>query len=128
MRDERPALFVAEGDGLDHGVFGDLAGARLDHQHRVLGPATTRSSVLALELGEGRVDDELAVDAADAHGAERPIERDPGERERRRGAVHRQDVGVVLLVRRDHQRDELDLVAEALGEERPERAVDQAAR
>ena len=87
--------------------------------------ATTRSSEAPLEIREGRVHDETAVDVPDADGAEGPQERDPGDQHRGRRAVHRQDAGVVLLVRRDREHDQLDLVAEALGEERAKRAVDQ---
>ena len=40
--------------------------------------------------------------------------------------IMRDDVGVVLEVMRQHRADDLRLVAEAVGEERPDRAVDQA--
>ncbi len=41
-------------------------------------------------------------------------------------AGHREDVGGVLLVAREDGRDDLRVVAVALGEERPARAVDEA--
>ena len=42
------------------------------------------------------------------------------------GAVHREDVGIVLAVGREDEGDDLRLVVEALGEERPDGPVDQA--
>src|SRR6266516_2916180 len=46
-----------------------------------------------------------------------------GHGERRRGRRHAQHVGVVLLVRRQHVDEDLDLVLEAFGEERADGAV-----
>ena len=60
-------------------------------------------------------------------GAEGPV---PGHRrqaERGRGRHHAEDVGVVLLVGGEDRHEDLHLVLETLGEERPDRAVDQAA-
>ena len=51
-------------------------------------------------------------------------DRDRRDRERRRGAVHRQDVVGVDVVDRQRLADELGLVVPALGEQRPDRAVD----
>ena len=90
-------------------------------------PDTTRSRSAALEeVLLGRVDDEVAVDLADAHGADRRRERDVGHHQRGGGAVHREDVVGVLVVDRQRHRDELRLVAPALGEQRAQRAVDHA--
>ena len=61
-------------------------------------PTTIRSSARApRSLLQRRVDDELAVDHADAHGADRAEERQRRDHQRRRGAVDAEDV-----VRRDH--------------------------
>ena len=79
---------------------------------------------LRLEVGGGGVDDEGAVPVADAHRAHRPVERDVGDHERGRGADDGQRVRVVLQVRREQQADDLRLARVALGEERPQRAVD----
>ena len=46
--------------------------------------------------------------------------------QRRRRAHDRDDVGLVDLVGREDRRDDLDLVAEAVGERRADRAVDHA--
>ena len=72
--------------------------------------------------------DELAVDEADADGADRAEERQRREHQRRGGAVDAKDV-----VGRDHVRaedgaDHLHLVAEALRPQRPDRPVDHPCR
>ena len=120
-------LLVAEHDGAQHHFLRQLVGFRLDHQHGGSVPATTRLSAEVVELGLGRVEDELAVDVADARGGDRAVERDAGQRQRRRRADHRRDVGVDLGIDRHHGRDDLDLVVEAVGEQRADRPVDQAA-
>ena len=74
----------------------------------------------------GRVDDELVIDDADADGADRAVERDVRERERAAGAVDAEHVGVVFLVGRVDERDDLRLVAEGLREERADGTVDLA--
>ena len=55
-----------------------------------------------------------------------PAPRDVRDVERRARRRHREDVGRVLLVAREDGRDDLRVVLEALGEERPARAVDEA--
>ncbi len=56
----------------------------------------------------------------------RVVEGDVGQHQRGRGAVDRQDVGIVLAVGGEHEGDDLGVVDVALGEERAQRAVDQA--
>ena len=86
-------------------------------------PATIRSSSDSSSCDVGRVDDELAVDPADAHGADGPVERDLADRQRGGRGDRADDVGVVLLVRREDGDHELDVVLVALGEERADRPV-----
>ena len=62
-------------------------------------PATTRLSCELVELGRGRVQHVLAVDVADARGADRAVERNAGKRQRGRGADQRRDVGIDLRIR-----------------------------
>ena len=89
-------------------------------------PATTRSSVALGHLVDHRVQHELAVDDADAGGADRAEERQARERQRRGGRDHADDVGIVLDVVRQHGDDDLRLVLEAFDEQRTDRTVDQA--
>ena len=119
---------MAEQDGLGHHVLGQELGARLDHHDRVARAGDDEVELRVRELAVGRVDDELAVDAADAHGADRAGERDLADRQRGRRGHGAEHVGLVLLVRREDGDDELDVVLVALGEERADRAVGQAGR
>ncbi len=89
-------------------------------------PDTTRSSSDSCELGVGRVEDELPVDPADAHGADGTLERDLADRERGGRGDGAENVRVVLLVRGQDRDHELDVVLVALGEQRADRAVGEA--
>ena len=86
-----------------------------------------------LEGGEvallvGGVGDPLAVGrVGDPHGADGAVEGDAREHQRGGGGVDGQHVVGVLLVGADDGGDDVDLVAEALGERGAQRAVDQAA-
>ena len=108
-----------------HDVFGDLVGAAFDHQDGIARAGHAQVEVGLLELLEGRVDDELAVDPADAHGADRAAEGDVGDRQRRRGADDAQHVDRVLAVGRQGVQQDLHVVAHVLGEQGPQRAIGQ---
>ena len=125
MRDDLLDDVVALDEGLRHHVLRHLVGARLDHDDRVLGAGHQQVQLaLRLEVGGGGVDDEGAVPVADAHRAHRPVERDVGDHERGRGADDGERVRVVLQVGGEQQADDLRFARVALGEERPQRAVD----
>jgi hypothetical protein len=125
--DQRLKGLVAEQDRVRHDVFGDDRGAGLDHHDRVAGAGDDEVDVGALEVADRGVDHELAVDAADAHGADGAHERDRADRQRARRREGAEDVRLVLLVRREDRDHDLDVVLVTLGEERPDRAVRQAA-
>ncbi len=91
-------------------------------------PETMRSSSDSASWLYVGLIDELAVDAADADGADRTLERDLADRQRRRRGDRPEDVGVVLLVGREDRDDALDVVLVALREQRPDRPVRQAGR
>ncbi len=74
-------------------------------------------------LLERRVGDPLAPLPREAHRADRAVERDARHGERGGGAVDRQHVVRVDQVGAHDRGDDLDLVAEALGEARPQRTV-----
>ncbi len=104
-----------------------LVGAGFDHREAVL-----RADDDQVERGllpvllQRRVDDQLAVDEPDADATDRPEERKRRQHERRRRAVDAEDVVRDDHVGRQHGADHLNLVAEALRPERPDRAVDHA--
>ena len=90
-------------------------------------PATIEVEVgVVEEVLLARVDDEVAVDLADAHRADGRGQRDVGDHQRGGGAVHREDVVRVDVVDRQRDRHELRLVVPALGEQRADRPVDHA--
>ncbi len=113
---------------LDHLRFRHFLRARLDHDDAVPAAGDDEIERAALALVERGVDHELAVRESDAHAGERPRLRNARQRQRRRRAGDRQHVGVVVRVGRDDERDDLRFVAPAVGEQRPDRAIDQAAR
>ncbi len=91
-------------------------------------PATTRLSCDFSSCGLRRIEDVLAVDVADARGADRTVERDARERHGRGCADHRRNVGIDFGVDRHHRRDDLHVVVEAVRKERTQRAIDQPRR
>src|SRR4029077_2731069 len=83
--------------------LGDLVGAGLDHQDRLLGAGDDQVEVgWALGVGGStaggggqvglvRVDDEVPVDLADPHGADGRRQRNVGDHQRGGRAIHRED-------------------------------------
>ena len=113
---------------LDDFVFRHFLRAGLDHHDAVLASGDREIQAALLALRERRVDDELAVDQSHAHAGDGLLERHFREGEGRRGAGDGQHVGIVFGVGREHEGDDLRLEAPSGGEERADRAVDQAAR
>jgi hypothetical protein len=111
---------------LEHHVLGKHAGASLDHDEPGAAAGNQQVQIGLFELAVPRVDDELAVDAADAHRGDGPVERDVGQLQGGRGSRHGDDVGVVLLVVGEHGGDHLRFRAEAVWKQRPDRPVNQA--
>ena len=116
---------LAEVERLHEVLLGHLAGLALDHHDRVLAGRDHELAVALLDLGEGRVRDELAVDARDADATDRARPRNGRHVQRGRGAEQREHVARVLAVEGENRRDDLDLVAVALGEEGARRAIDE---
>ena len=73
-------------------------GSRLNHDDAVFVTDDHDVQRSLLALGVGRVDDELAIDAADAHGAYGRAERNVGQGQGGGGGVDGDDVGVIFLV------------------------------
>ncbi len=105
---------------------GKFLGFGLDHQHGIVGAGDDEIELGLGHLIQRRVEHELVVDEADARGADRAHERRARQRQRGRGRDHRQNVGIVLHVVGEHRDDDLGLVAPAIGEQRTDRAIDQA--
>src|SRR5438105_10740340 len=118
-------LAVGQLERLEEHVLGHLVGPGLDHRQAVLRSDDDQvERRLRPVLLKGRVDHELAVDAADPHGSDGPEERQRRDHQRRRRAVDAQDVVRGDEIRRQHGADHLHFVPEALRPQRPDRAVD----
>ena len=117
---------VAEHHGAEHGLLGELARLGFDHQHGVTGARDHQVEIGFLLLLHSGIEHELALEDADAGGADRPHEGDARQREGSGGGDHRHDVGIVLEIVRQHGGDELRLVPVAVDEERTDRAIDEA--
>ena len=117
---------MAEHHGTEHDVLAQLLGLRLNHQHGVGGAGDDQFELGINHFVERRVEHVFVIHEADARGADRALERGAGKRQRGGRGHHRQDVGIVLHVVREHGDDDLGLVAPAVGEQRTDRAVDQA--
>ena len=122
-------LAMAERDGAEHDLLGQLLGLGFDHQHALGGAGDDQVELLnSCDLSMRRVQHVLAVDVADAGAARsgrrtgcRTASAPPSSRPARRCRGRSPDRGDSTV------QIDLDLVAEAVGEQRPDRAVDQAA-
>ena len=117
---------MAEHHRAQHHLFGEFLGFGFHHHHRVGVPATTRSS---LEFGMSSIcgiEHIFAVDEADARRPDRAHEGNAGNGQRRGGRDQGHDVGIVFQIVAENGDDHLRLVAIAVGEQRTDRAVDQA--
>ena len=119
-------LLVAEHHRAEHDVFGQFHRFGFDHQHRVGGAGDDQLELGIDQLALGRVEQVLAVLVTDLGGTDRAIERGTRQRDRSRRAEQRQDVAIHFRVHRHHGGDDLHFIAEAIREQRADRAIDQA--
>ena len=124
--DELLDLAVGDVERVEDLGLGDALGAGLDHQERLVGAGDDQVELQLLVALLGRVDDEVTLEFADADRADVLGDRGFGDRQRRGGAIHREDVVGVDVIHRQRHRDQLRLVVPALGEERADRPVDHA--
>ena len=124
--DDRLDGGLAKLEGLDETILGDLVGGTFNHEHLGLGADVDQVEGAGEHLFDLRVGDEFAIDLGDAHGADRAIPRNVGDSEGGRTAVEHEDVGLVDLVTRQQQTDELNFVEEAIGEKRAARTIAEA--
>ena len=92
-------FFVGELDGLEHVVLGDFLHFTFDHHDVLFGGGDHQFEVGTFHFLEGRVDDELAVDAADAHFGDRALEGQVGGGQGGRGGEAGQGVGLDIFFR-----------------------------
>ena len=123
--DHRLHLLVPEDDRAQHDFFRQLVRFGLDHQHRGFRARDDEIELRARELGLGRIQHVRAVDVANACRADRTVERNPRQRDRRRSPDQRRDIRIDFRIHRHDGRDDLHVVIEAIGEQRSERTVDE---
>src|SRR5215469_15086759 len=123
--DDRLKLAVTPGHSAEHYILGKLLGFGFDHQDPLTSAGDDEVEVRARYFGERWIEDVFAVDIAYPGAADRAQERDARDRQRRRGADHRDDVGLVFEIMAENRANDLGFVDEAWNEERPQRAVDE---
>ena len=114
---------VGELERLDELRFRNLLGGAFDHDDVVFRADVNQIEIAFVALLVRRIGDELAIHATDAHRADRSGERNVGNGERGRGAVDRENVGIVLAIRAEQHRDDLRVVKITGGKERPQRPI-----
>ena len=126
LLDHRLLLLVAEDDRAQHDLLRQLVGFGFDHQHGRLGAGNHEVQLRRQQFGLGRVQHVLAVDVGHARRADRTVERQAGNGQRRRRADHRGDVRIHLRIHRHHRGDDLHFVVEAFREQRTDGPVDES--
>ncbi len=116
---------MAEHHGPQHHFFREFLRFRFDHQHGLVRSRDDEIELALDHLLERGVQHVFVVDEGDAGAADRAHERGAGQRERRGNRDHRHDVGIVFEVVRQDGGDDLRVAAPAVGEQRPDRPVDQ---
>jgi hypothetical protein len=126
--DELANLVVRHAQRIEHDVLGDLMRTRLDHDDGVPCARDNQVERGLIDLGEGRIEQQLPIEHAHANACDRTAMRNAADLQGARRAGDRECRRVLLLVGAQHRRDDLHVVAEVLGEERPHRTVDHPAR
>jgi len=118
--------FVGHLERVDHRLLGDALGSSLDHQDGVGRAGDHEVEVRVGHPRRRRVDHQRAVEESHPHRPDWARPWDVGDRQGGGRPVDAEDCRVVLLVSRQHGRDDLDVQTETVGEQRPQRAVGQA--
>ena len=120
--DHRLELAVTEHHGAQHDVLVELVGLRFDHQHALAGAGDDEIQARRVHIVELRVEHVVSIDVTDAGAGDRPEERNPRDRQRRRGADQADDIRIVFQIVPQNGANDLGFAAETAGEERPDRA------
>ena len=91
-------LLMAENHRTEHNVFRQNIRFRLDHQYGRLCTGDNEIKATILKLRLGRIEYVLVIDVTHARSANRSIERNTGNRQRRRSTDHCRDVRIDLRV------------------------------
>ncbi len=121
------ALLVAKHHGTQHDFFGQLLRFGFDHQHGRFGACHHQVHLRALARRLAGVEHVFAVDVAHACSANRAIERNARDGQRSAGGNQGGNVGIDFRVQRHRVDDHMHVIEETFGEQRADRAIDQAA-
>ena len=124
--DELLNRLVREFKRFDETLVRHLVGGAFNHHHVLLVPDVDEIERRVQHLFVRGIDDEFAVDFADAHRADRAVPRDVRAKQRGGSAVDHQHVRIRHLVRRKQQTDDLHFVQKSFREQRAQRAVAEA--
>lgn len=116
-------VFLGKAESLHEFFFRQLIRGAFNHDHVFLVAHVHQVQGAFLALGIGGVDDELAIDFTDAHGAHGALERNVGHAEGGRSAVDAENVGIVFTVCGEQDGDHLGIVKIAFGEKGAQRTV-----
>src|SRR5216683_1225227 len=125
-RDDFFDLSVAELKGIRDSFFGNLERAGFHHDDGFIRAGNDDIHQTFLLVGDGRIDQQLPVDQANADASDGLLEREIRAVSRSRRAGYGNDIRVILAVRGEHHGDDLSFVAPRFREERAHGAVNQA--
>ena len=114
---------VGELECFDKILFRNFHRRAFDHDHVVLGAHINEVEIARVTFVVRRVRDELAIDSTHPHRADRTGEWYVGNSERRRRAIDRENVRIVLAIGAEQHRDNLGVVEISRRKERSQRAV-----
>ena len=106
--------------------FGEFLGRAFDHKDVVFRADINQVEVALFAFGVCWISDELTVHPTDPNRPDRSDKWNVGNAKRRRGAVNRENVGIVFAIRTKQDRDDLGIVKISLRKKRPERPIDHA--
>ena len=97
-----------------------------NHDDVVFGADVNKIEIALRALRVCGVGDELAIDAADAHGADRARKRNVGNAKRGRSAIKRENIRIIFTIRAEKEADDLRVVEVSRRKEWPQRPIDHA--
>ena len=107
---------MSEFDGVYHPIFFNLVGSSLDHDDRLSRADYHQIQLAFAHFAVGGIDDKFVVQQADTHRSDRSVKGNVGNGQRGGCAIDRGNIGIVLGIGREHQGDDLGLIAESLRE------------
>ena len=121
-------FFMSKHDGIKDICFRYLFGSPFDHEDGVFCPCYDDIHVAGFALCHRRIDDKLAIDAAYADTGDWAGKGNMGHAQRYGSADHGSDFRCVVVIYAEVIGYDVDVMTVCLGEQRADRAVDQAGK